>query len=71
MVLVCFSFVGKNRLGKSNLMDAISFVFGINSKQLRSGKLKDLVYASSTDDIARSTAKVELFYLPSDSVCVD
>nr|VWO96457.1 Structural maintenance of chromosomes protein [Ganoderma boninense] len=30
--------------GKSNLMDAISFVLGVKSAQLRSSQLKDLVY---------------------------
>src|SRR5947209_19877467 len=32
------------KLGKSNLMDAISFVLGIKSAQLRSSQLKDLIY---------------------------
>jgi len=31
-------------LGKSNLMDAISFVLGIKSSQLRSSQLRDLIY---------------------------
>ena len=30
--------------GKSNLMDAISFVLGIKSSQLRSSQLRDLIY---------------------------
>jgi structural maintenance of chromosome 1 len=30
--------------GKSNLMDAISFVLGVNSMQLRSQNLKDFIY---------------------------
>jgi len=33
-----------NRQGKSNLMDAISFVLGIKSSQLRSSQLRDLIY---------------------------
>jgi structural maintenance of chromosome 1 len=31
--------------GKSNLMDAISFVLGVQSAQLRGTALKDLVYS--------------------------
>jgi structural maintenance of chromosome 1 len=31
-------------IGKSNLMDAISFVLGIKSSQLRSSQLRDLIY---------------------------
>lgn len=39
--------------GKSNLMDAISFVLGVKSAQLRSSQLKDLVYRDrSTNDPA-------------------
>jgi structural maintenance of chromosome 1 len=30
--------------GKSNLMDAISFVLGVKSMHLRSNQLKDLIY---------------------------
>jgi structural maintenance of chromosome 1 len=33
-----------NNIGKSNLMDAISFVLGIKSSQLRSSQLRDLIY---------------------------
>lgn len=50
-------------------MDAISFVLGVQSKQLRSDKMKDLVYdADSRRDKSNRTAKVSLFYQPSDSV---
>ncbi|CAI5756124.1 unnamed protein product [Candida verbasci] len=38
------SIIGPNGCGKSNMMDAISFVLGINSTQLRSQNLKDLIY---------------------------
>ncbi|RUS30761.1 P-loop containing nucleoside triphosphate hydrolase protein, partial [Jimgerdemannia flammicorona] len=34
----------RNLSGKSNLMDAISFVLGIKSTHLRSAQLKDLIY---------------------------
>ena len=33
-------------LGKSNLMDAISFVLGVHSSHLRSQNLKDMIYRS-------------------------
>ncbi|KAJ2158596.1 Structural maintenance of chromosomes protein 1 [Coemansia sp. RSA 552] len=46
--------VGVNGSGKSNLMDAISFVLGVRSAHLRSTQLKDLVYrgraVSGSDD---------------------
>lgn len=35
---------GLTETGKSNLMDAISFVLGIKSSQLRSSQLRDLIY---------------------------
>jgi len=38
------SVIGSNDAGKPNLMDAISFVLGVKSAQLRSSQLKDLVY---------------------------
>jgi len=33
-----------HHIGKSNLMDAISFVLGIKANQLRGTQLKDLIY---------------------------
>ena len=36
--------IGPNGGGKSNLMDAISFVLGLPCRQLRGGRLGDLVY---------------------------
>lgn len=38
------SIIGPNGSGKSNSMDAISFVLGVKSGQLRSDKLKDMIY---------------------------
>lgn len=35
--------------GKSNCMDAVSFCTGVNSKDLRGKKLKDLIYRSTKD----------------------
>ena len=40
--------IGPNGCGKSNLMDAISFVLGVSDK-LR-GQLKELLYTSGPDD---------------------
>jgi len=36
--------------GKSNLMDAISFVLGVKSAQLRSSQLRELIYRDRVDD---------------------
>ena len=47
------SIIGPNGCGKSNLMDAISFVFGINAASLRSSQLRDLIYRNSSDAIPR------------------
>lgn len=47
----CFtSIIGPNGAGKSNMMDAISFVLGIKSSQLRSQKIKDLIYRGRLED---------------------
>ncbi|KAI9343873.1 RecF/RecN/SMC [Zopfochytrium polystomum] len=50
------SVIGPNGSGKSNLMDAISFVLGIQSAQLRSSKLKDLIYRSEGSGPVESAA---------------
>lgn len=39
--------VGPNGSGKSNLVDAVSFALGLQSRQLRSTRLEDLVYRGS------------------------
>lgn len=57
--------VGTNGSGKSNLMDAISFVLGVRTSQLRGNQLRDLVYRNLSDpaDNARNRkATVKLFY---------
>ncbi|KAI3640518.1 hypothetical protein MIR68_001396 [Amoeboaphelidium protococcarum] len=41
--------IGPNGTGKSNLMDAISFVLGVNAAQLRSSQLKELIYRGGSD----------------------
>ena len=40
--------VGPNGSGKSNVMDAICFVLGSQTKQLRGNKLRDLIYDPKT-----------------------
>jgi structural maintenance of chromosome 1 len=50
------SIIGPNGSGKSNSMDAISFVLGIKSSQLRSDKLKDMVYRGRVIRDARINA---------------
>jgi structural maintenance of chromosome 1 len=45
------SIIGPNGCGKSNLMDAISFVFGLHASSLRSHQLRDLIYRSATTEI--------------------
>lgn len=37
-------------VGKSNLMDAISFVLGISSRRLRSDTLSELIYRDNSDE---------------------
>src|SRR4051794_25754349 len=40
-----FSIASSNSfVGKSNLMDAISFVLGVNTRHLRSANLRDLIF---------------------------
>lgn len=57
--------IGTNGSGKSNLMDAISFVLGVRTAQLRGNQLRDLVYRnlSDPDDNPKNRkAAVKLFY---------
>eukprot|EP00931_Biecheleriopsis_adriatica_P056176 TRINITY_DN33289_c0_g1_i4.p1 TRINITY_DN33289_c0_g1~~TRINITY_DN33289_c0_g1_i4.p1 ORF type:complete len:1232 (+),score=357.23 TRINITY_DN33289_c0_g1_i4:101-3796(+) len=57
--------IGPNGAGKSNLMDAISFVLGVQARQLRSEKLRDLVYRTEKEDPKKNqrVASVELTYV--------
>jgi structural maintenance of chromosome 1 len=50
------SIIGPNGSGKSNSMDAISFVLGVKSSQLRSDKLKDMIYRGKIIRDARINA---------------
>lgn len=45
-----YTFALLNSIGKSNLMDAISFVLGVKSSQLRSSQLRELIYRDRSDD---------------------
>ena len=61
--------IGTNGSGKSNLMDAISFVLGVKTSQLRGNQLRDLVYRNledPSDDPSRRRAHVKLVYRQSD-----
>lgn len=48
--------------GKSNMMDAISFVLGIQAKHLRSSRLKDLIYRRDMNSPPERRASVKLVY---------
>lgn len=57
--------IGTNGSGKSNLMDAISFVLGVRTSQLRGNQLRDLVYRNledPNDDPSNRKAHVKLVY---------
>ena len=56
--------IGPNGGGKSNIMDAISFVLGVRSADLRAGNVRELIYKS--DDIAPPDAYVELSFINAD-----
>ncbi|MFB3051244.1 MAG: AAA family ATPase, partial [Acidimicrobiia bacterium] len=53
--------VGPNGVGKSNLVDALSWVLGTQStKTLRTGKMEDLIFAGTATRPALSKAEVTL-----------
>lgn len=61
--------IGTNGSGKSNLMDAISFVLGVRTAQLRGNQLRDLVYRNledPQDDPSKRRAYVKLVYRQSE-----
>jgi structural maintenance of chromosome 1 len=60
--IVCFSLEGTNTslTGKSNLMDAVSFVVGVNTAQLRGFKLAD--FRSNLDTATDAPTSVTLHY---------
>jgi structural maintenance of chromosome 1 len=52
--------IGPNGSGKSNLMDAISFCLGVQSRSLRSHRLKELIFrkeGETLDDITKEGRK--------------
>ena len=52
---------GPNGSGKSNIIDAITFVLGtLSTKQIRAGKLEELIFSGSDGKEAREEAKVSL-----------
>ena len=53
-------------LGKSNMMDAISFVLGVQSRHLRSSHLKELIFRKDANSAPARRASVKLVYELSD-----
>lgn len=53
-------------IGKSNVMDAISFVLGLDSKKLRSAKLEDLVNEEAKNVRKPVLAFVSMFFVDID-----
>ncbi|MFB6215901.1 MAG: AAA family ATPase, partial [Candidatus Aenigmatarchaeota archaeon] len=52
---------GPNGSGKSNIVDAITFVLGtLSTKQIRAGKLEDLIFNGTDGKKGRDEAKVSL-----------
>ncbi|KAJ3126687.1 Structural maintenance of chromosomes protein 1 [Nowakowskiella sp. JEL0407] len=50
--------IGSNGSGKSNLMDAVSFVLGVQGDSMRSAKLKELINSNAGDDAECSVTAV-------------
>lgn len=58
--------IGPNGCGKSNLMDAISFVFGERTQSLRVRTVKDLIHGAPIGKPVASTAMVSAVYAEED-----
>ncbi|RMX38379.1 hypothetical protein pdam_00005515 [Pocillopora damicornis] len=58
--------IGPNGCGKSNLMDAISFVFGERTQSLRVRTVKDLIHGAPIGKAVSSTAMVTAVYAEED-----
>ncbi|EDO49596.1 predicted protein [Nematostella vectensis] len=58
--------IGPNGCGKSNLMDAISFVFGERTSSLRVKTVKDLIHGAPVGKPVASSAKVTAVYAEED-----
>ena len=59
--------LGTQGIGKSNVMDAISFVLAIPTRDLRSSNLKDLVFRNESQHFRARTCSVSLFYVTDES----
>lgn len=59
------SIIGPNGGGKSNVMDAVSFVLGIRSADLRASNLKELIYRKENEKISENIrdAYVKLYFM--------
>ncbi|MFP4633752.1 MAG: chromosome segregation SMC family protein [Candidatus Aenigmatarchaeota archaeon] len=54
---------GPNGSGKSNIIDAITFVLGtLSTKQIRAGKLEELIFSGGDGREARDEAKVSIVF---------
>ena len=60
--------IGPNGCGKSNLMDAISFVLGEKTANLRVRSVKDLIHGAPVGKPVSTTATVTAVYVDSDGV---
>lgn len=58
--------IGPNGCGKSNLMDAISFVFGERTQSLRVRTVKDLIHGAPIGKPVANTAMVSAVYAEQD-----
>lgn len=58
--------IGPNGCGKSNLMDAISFVFGERTSSLRVRTVKDLIHGAPINKPVATTASVKAVYFERD-----
>ncbi|CAK9796361.1 Structural maintenance of chromosomes protein 1A [Anthophora quadrimaculata] len=59
--------IGANGSGKSNIMDAISFVMGEKAKKLRVNQLSELIYGASTGTPLFNRAHVTAIFIFEDN----
>uniref|UniRef100_A0A8C4Q016 RecF/RecN/SMC N-terminal domain-containing protein n=1 Tax=Eptatretus burgeri TaxID=7764 RepID=A0A8C4Q016_EPTBU len=65
------SIVGSNGSGKSNLMDAISFVFADRIRHLRVKNIRDLIHGAHMGTPVAEKAHVRLVYVQEDGTEID